>query len=137
MINAAIFIKRMFSILGNHFSSRYFRFEIWIQSSVGVTKICYTDKKSLPFSQLFVGVWQRDFLWWGKAHVMGINVRSVVEFQRWWVLKNNILKGYFFFNQSLNYVSSKSAKIILSKSIFDVKNQSHFFKKKFYPRISI
>ena len=31
----------------------------------------------------------------------------------------------------MNYVSSKGAKIILSKSIFDVKNQSNFFKKKY------
>ena len=137
MINAAIFIKGMFSILGNHFSSRYFRFEIWIQSSVGVTKICYTDKKSLPFSQLFVGVWQRDFLWWGKAHVVGINVRSVVEFQRWWVLKSKIFgqestySKDFFLNPLMNYGSSKSAKIILSKSIFNVKNQPNFFKKNF------
>jgi hypothetical protein len=49
----------------------------------------------------------------------------------------NILEGIFFKkNHSMNYGSSKSAKIILSKSIFDVKNQSNFFKKK-YLRISI
>ena len=33
--------------------------------------------------------------------------------------------------------SSKSAKIVLSKSIFDVKNQPNFFKKHFHLRISI
>ena len=31
----------------------------------------------------------------------------------------------------MNYGLSKSAKIIISKSIFDVKNQSNFIKKKF------
>ena len=123
MINAAIFINRMFSILGNHFSSRYFRFEIWIQSSVGVTKICYTDKKSLPFSQLFVGVWQRDFLWWGKAHVMGINVRSVVEFQRWWVLKSKI------FGQESTY--SKDFFKSVDELCFVKKCQNHTFKVNF------
>ena len=38
----------------------------------------------------------------------------------WWKIKN----------PSMNYGSSKSAKIVLSKSIFSVKNQLNFFKKK-------
>ena len=61
---------------------------------------------------------------------------SVVEFQRWWVLKSQIFgqestysKYFFFFNLSMNYGSSKSAKIALSKSIFNVKNQLIFFQK--------
>ena len=41
----------------------------------------------------------------------------------------NILKGIYFLNPLMNYGSSKSAKIVLSKSIFDVKNQLNFFKK--------
>ena len=45
----------------------------------------------------------------------------------------HILKG-FFFNRSMNYASSKSAKIVLSKSIFDVKNQPIFLKKNFSSR---
>ena len=40
----------------------------------------------------------------------------------------NILKGFFFQNPSMNYGSSKSAKIVLSKSIFDVKNQLNLKK---------
>ena len=36
----------------------------------------------------------------------------------------------FFLNLSMNYSSSKSVKIVLSKSIFYVKNQPNFFKKK-------
>jgi hypothetical protein len=46
----------------------------------------------------------------------------------------NILKGIktkFFDELQL----SKSAKVVLSKSIFDVKNQSNFFKKIFYLKI--
>ena len=40
-----------------------------------------------------------------------------------------ILKGNFFFkNPYMNYGSSKSAKIELSKSIFDVKNQLNLKK---------
>ena len=39
----------------------------------------------------------------------------------------NILKGLFL-NLSMNYGSSKSAKIVLSMSIFIVKNQLIFFK---------
>ena len=63
------------------------------------------------------------------------NISSVVEFQRWWVLKSTIFgqestySKDFFLNPTLNYSSSKSAKIVLSKSILDVKNQSSFFKK--------
>jgi hypothetical protein len=41
----------------------------------------------------------------------------------------NILKGFFFQNPSMNYGSSKSTKIVLSKSIFNVKNQLNFIKK--------
>ena len=42
----------------------------------------------------------------------------------------NILKGILFLkNLSINYGSSKSDKIVFSKSIFDVKNQLNFFKK--------
>ena len=42
-----------------------------------------------------------------------------------------------FFKQSYYECSSKNAKIVLSKSIFSVKNQLNFFKKKFHLRISI
>ena len=41
----------------------------------------------------------------------------------------NILKEFFFKNPLMNYGSSKSAKIVLSNSIFNVKNQLIFFKK--------
>ena len=37
----------------------------------------------------------------------------------------------------MNYVSSKSAKIILSKSIIYVKNQRNFFKKKLIKNINL
>ena len=40
------------------------------------------------------------------------------------ILKGNLKKE----NPSMNYGSSKSAKIVFSKSIFDVKNQLIFFK---------
>ena len=64
------------------------------------------------------------------------NISSIVEFQRWWVLKSKVfgqestyLKVFFLQNSSMNYGSSKSAKIFTQKSIFDVKNQLTFFKK--------
>ena len=41
------------------------------------------------------------------------------------ILKGNLKKE----NPLMNYGSSKSAKIVFSKSIFDVKNQLNFFKK--------
>ena len=44
--------------------------------------------------------------------------------------KNQHNQGIFFQNLSMNYGSSKSAKIVLSKSIFDVKNQLILLKKK-------
>ena len=52
-----------------------------------------------------------------------INIRSVVEFQRWWVFKRK------FFKKILSMIdsSTKSAKIVLSKSILDVKNQQNLF----------
>ena len=62
-----------------------------------------------------------------------INISSVVEFQRWWVLKNKIFsqestysKGKKFKNSGDEWQFVKSAKIVLSKSIFDVKNQRNF-----------
>ena len=69
------------------------------------------------------------------GHVdVGTNISSVVEFQRWWVLKSKIFgqestysKEIFFNNPLMNYSLSKSANIILSKSIFNVKNQVIFF----------
>ena len=42
----------------------------------------------------------------------------------------NIPKEFFLNNPVMNYGSSEIAKIVLSKSIFYVKNQRHFFKKK-------
>ena len=69
---------------------------------------------------------------------MYFNISSVVEFQKWWVLKGKIdycqdstYSEDFFLNSLMIYDSSKSAKIVLSKSIFNVKNQLNFFKKKF------
>ena len=46
---------------------------------------------------------------------------------QFWMSKINQI---FSKNQSMNYGSSKSAKMVPSKSIFDVKNQVNFFKKK-------
>ena len=54
------------------------------------------------------------------------NISLVVELQRF-LAKNQhtyLLKGK---NPSMNYGSSKSAKIILSKTIIDGKNQWNFF----------
>ena len=52
--------------------------------------------------------------------------------------KINILNGFFFKNPSMSHHdSSKSAKIVLSKSIFNVKNQLIFFKKKLRLRPNI
>ena len=45
--------------------------------------------------------------------------------------KNQHTQRIFFKNRSMNYGSSKSAKIVLTMSIFYVKNQSIFFKKNF------
>ena len=56
--------------------------------------------------------------------------------QDFW-LRINILKGFFFKNPSMNYGSSKNAKMVLSKSIFDVKNQLNFFKRKLRLRPNI
>ena len=65
--------------------------------------------------------------------------------QLWNFKDGGPLKAIFFAknqkNPSMNYGSSKIAKIVLSKSIFDVKNQLNVFKKKnlglsqiFYPK---
>ena len=51
--------------------------------------------------------------------------------------KNQPTQRIFFLNPSMNYGSSKSAKIVLSKSIFDVKNQLIFFQKKIRLRPNI
>ena len=68
-----------------------------------------------------------------KEQVIHNNVSSVVEFQRWWVIKCKIFaqestcsKEFFYNNPTMNYGSSKSDKIVLSKSkinrIFSKKN---------------
>ena len=62
----------------------------------------------------------------------GISKRVGPKKQDFWPRINKI-KGILFLNLSMNYGLSKSAKIVLSKSIFDVKNQlNFFFKKRFY-----
>ena len=48
-----------------------------------------------------------------------------------------MLKGFFLNNPTMNYGSSKSAKIVPWKSIFYVKNGRNFFKKRNDLRISI
>ena len=64
------------------------------------------------------------------------NIISVVEFQRWWVIKSkNFVQESRCSkeknkNLSMNYSVSKSDKIVLSKSIFNV-------KKNFRSRTSI
>ena len=57
------------------------------------------------------------------------NISSVVEFKRWWDLKSKIIGKESRFKEipPMNDGSSKSAKIVLSKSIFMVKNQHFFF----------
>ena len=57
-----------------------------------------------------------------------------MEFQRWWVLKSKIFGqestySKDFLNPTMNVNLSKSAEIVLSKSIFDVKKQLNFFLK--------
>ena len=60
-------------------------------------------------------------------------ISSVVEFWRWWVLKSKIFgqestysKEFFLKNPLMNYGSSRSAKIVFLKSIFDVKKSTNF-----------
>ena len=61
--------------------------------------------------------------------VLVIDISSVVEFQRWWVLKSKLFgqeSAYsksFFFNPLMNYSLSKSAKIVLSKFSMSKINQ--------------
>ena len=50
---------------------------------------------------------------------------------------NKHTQRIFFLNPSMNYGSSKSANIVFSKSIFDVKNKLIFFKKKLRLRQNI
>jgi len=45
--------------------------------------------------------------------------------------------NFFGKDPTMTYSSSKSAKIVLSESIFYVKNRRNFFKKKIHLRISI
>ena len=68
-----------------------------------------------------------------KTCYLSYEIASVVEFKRWWVLKSKIFGQESRFKEipPMNDGSSKSAKIVLSKSIFHVKNQWNFFKKKF------
>ena len=70
---------------------------------------------------------------------MCLNISSVVEFHRWWVLKSKLfgqestcLQGKIFKKiLRLMTVRQKVPKLyVLSKSIFYVKNQPIFFKKK-------
>ena len=49
----------------------------------------------------------------------------------------NMLKVFFLNNPAMNYGLSISAEIILSKSIFYIKNRQNFFKKTNCLKISI
>ena len=61
--------------------------------------------------------------------------------QEFWPRINILKENLFFFKLLMNYGSSKSAKIIHSKSILNVKNQLKFFKRNlglgqiFWPKI--
>ena len=61
-------------------------------------------------------------------------VTNISSVGRWWVLKSNIfgqkstyLKEFFLKKSYEELQFVKKAKIVLSKSILDVKNQSNFF----------
>ena len=74
-----------------------------------------------------------------KTTYIYISVSSVVEFQRWLVLKSKISSqestySKDFFNLSMNDSFTKSAKIVLSRSIFDVKKN---FRKKSFVNINL
>ena len=79
-----------------------------------------------------------------KEQVIHNNVSSVVEFQRWWVIKCKIFaqestcsKEFFYNNPTMNYGSSKSAKIVLSKSIFLCQKSMEFKKEKKIKNINL
>ena len=67
---------------------------------------------------------------WGCIYQFSCEILKMVgpKKQDFW-RRINILKEFFFKNPLMNYGSSKSAKIVLSNSIFNVKNQLIFFKK--------
>ena len=50
---------------------------------------------------------------------------------------NMLNKIFFQNNPAMNYGSSKSAKIVLSKSIFYVKNRQNFFQKNSFKRLRL
>ena len=72
------------------------------------------------------------------------SVSSVVKFIRWWVLKWKILAQELICSKEIVLKQScnelwfiKNAEIVLSKSIFYVKNRQKFFKKTIHLRITI
>ena len=99
---------------------------------IGLQKLRLRPKdRSQSQSRLFIYLnFLRQFSWFYPK------VRFVVEFQGWWVLKSKIFwprikifKGNFSKNQSMNYGSSKSAKMVPSKSIFNDINQLNLLKR--------
>ena len=72
------------------------------------------------------GVYRRSIFKIRPKILIGLQKLRLSPKKRIFWPRINILKGFFFQNPSMNYGSSKSAKIVLSKSIFNVKNQSNF-----------
>ena len=87
--------------LGSHWT-RY----VLTQSNISLNKVIWTEVSGR---------------WWRVISVRLWNFKDLKKQDFW--LRINILKG-FFLNRSMNYGSSKSAKIELWKSIFYVKNQA-------------
>ena len=98
-----------------------------------VTSILFFSKKiTKNYGLLWLFSWQglgraNDYFQLAPEHASYIS--SVVELQSWWVLKRKIFGQESTSNLSMYYGSSKSANILLSKSIFHVKNRRSFSKK--------
>ena len=128
-----------------------FYFKLYIYVFISLRIICFlnfyfTSFYMIIFIFLFLGIGIDDMFvivqcWYNLSEEEKVGkslheqVSLVVEFYRWWVLKSKIFgqESTFFFKS----VDDLSAKIVLSKSIFNVKNRPNFFKKKIYLRISI
>ena len=91
----------------------------WIRKEFLLTQICWpkfkqTFKSTFNCLYVVISVWS-----WNFKDSGSLNAKFLVKNQH---TQRNPL---------MNYGWSKSAKIVLSNSIFYVKNQPNFFKKKF------
>ena len=136
-------------------SGTFGRFDQRFRRKDGKQKATGSRDRSLwsqnPYKVAFIYFWKKLVDFWHRKltlkvrfchlltnHNASTNLKKKLLWVSWFLAKKrHTQRKNFQTNWLMNYGLSKSAKMVLSKSIFYVKNQQIFFKKKIHLRIAI